>query len=156
MIKHAVFNAELGYALAQARHGDTVILCDGNMPLPNGCYVIDLSLVRGLSTLTQTLNAVRNDMAAERYQVFELMPQYNPQMYQSIRELLRRAADLTGRAAGLCQLHLWGGPWNGSTGEKPHAGVPMPVRTGHFVLVTAMEELGLRGSCWSMRPALQT
>lgn len=154
MIKHAVINAELGYA--QARHGDTVILCDGNMPLPNGCHVIDLSLVRGLPTLTQTLNAVRNDMAAERYQVFELMPQYNPQMYQSIRKLLRRAADLTGRAAGLCQLRLWGGPWNGSAGEKPYAGVPMPVRTGHFVLVTATEELGLRGSCWSMRPALQT
>ena len=96
----------MGYA--QARHGDTVILCDGNMPIPNGCHVIDLSLVRGLPTLTQTLNAVRNDMAAERYQVFELMPQYNPQMYQRIRELLRRAADLTGQAAGLCQLRLWG------------------------------------------------
>lgn len=86
MIKHAVFNAELGYALAQARHWDTVILCDGNMPIPNGCHVIDLSLVRGLPTLTQTLNAVRNDMAAERYQVFELMPQYNPSMLAAIQE----------------------------------------------------------------------
>lgn len=154
MIKHAVINAGLGYA--QARHGDTVILCDANMPIPNGCHVIDLSLVRGLPTLTQILNAVLNDMVAERHQVFELIPQYNPQMYQSIRELLRRAADLTGRAAGLCQLRLWGGPWNGSAGEKPYAGVPTPVRTGHFVLVTTMEELGLRGFCWSMRPALQT
>lgn len=96
MIKHAVINAGLGYA--QARHGDTVILCDANMPIPNGCHVIDLSLVRGLPTLTQILNAVLNDMVAERHQVFELIPQYNPQMYQRIRELLRRAADLTGRA----------------------------------------------------------
>lgn len=87
MIKHAVINAGLGYA--KAWHGDTVILCDANMPIPNGCHVIDLSLVRGLPTLTQILNAVLNDMVAERHQVFELIPQYNPQMYQRIRELLR-------------------------------------------------------------------
>ena len=39
-------------------------------------------------------------MAAERYQVFELMPQYNPQMYQRIRELLRPLLTLQdGRSA---------------------------------------------------------
>ena len=98
MIKSCVINGELSHALALARHKDAIVLCDANMPIPNGCHVIDLSLVRGLPTLTQILNAVLNDMVAERHQVFELIPQYNPQMYQSIRELLRRAADLTGRA----------------------------------------------------------
>ena len=108
MVKQTVINARLAQALALARHKDAIVLCDGNMPIPESCNVVDVSLVRGVPTLLQTLKAVLNDLVAERYQVFELMPQYNPQIYQRICELLRRAADLTGQAAGLCQLRLWG------------------------------------------------
>lgn len=46
MIKHTVINAELGYALATARHKDAIVICDANMPIPDGCNVIDVSLVR--------------------------------------------------------------------------------------------------------------
>ncbi|MGE4277828.1 MAG: RbsD/FucU domain-containing protein [Lawsonibacter sp.] len=88
MIKHSVINGALSHALAQARHKDLIVLCDANMPIPRGCEVIDLSLVRGVPTLLQTLKAVLNDLVAERYQVFELMPQYNPDMYEKIRHLL--------------------------------------------------------------------
>lgn len=88
MIKHSVINGALSYALVQARHKDPIVLCDANMPIPQGCQVIDLSLVRGVPTLLQTLKAVLNDLVAERYQVFELMPQYNPEMYQKIQDLL--------------------------------------------------------------------
>ena len=52
--------------------------------------MIDVSLVRGIPTLLQTLKAVLNDLVAERYQVFELMPQYNPEMYQTIRGMLEK------------------------------------------------------------------
>ena len=50
MIKHTVINAELGYALATARHKDAIVICDANMPIPDGCNVIDVSLVRGVPT----------------------------------------------------------------------------------------------------------
>lgn len=43
MIKHTVINAELGYALATARHKDAIVICDANMPIPDGCNVIDVS-----------------------------------------------------------------------------------------------------------------
>ena len=49
MIKHTVINAELGYALATARHKDAIVICDANMPIPDGCNVIDVSLVAGSS-----------------------------------------------------------------------------------------------------------
>lgn len=88
MIKHSIINADLGHFIAQARHGDAIIVCDANMPIPNGCNVIDLSLTKGIPTTLQVLKAILNDMVAERYQVFELMPQYNPQMYQVISETL--------------------------------------------------------------------
>ena len=86
MIKHTVINAELGYALATARHKDAIVICDANMPIPDGCNVIDVSLVRGVPTLVQTMCAILNDLVAERYEVFELMPQYNDAMYQKIHD----------------------------------------------------------------------
>ena len=82
MIKNTVINAELGYALATARHKDAIVICDANMPIPDGCNVIDVSLIRGVPTLEQTMCAIMNDLVAERYEVFELMPQYNDAMYQ--------------------------------------------------------------------------
>lgn len=88
MIKHSVINGALGHALALARHKDLIVLCDANMPIPRGCEVVDLSLVRGVPTLIQTLKAVLNDLVAEGYQVFELMPRYNPEMYERIQALL--------------------------------------------------------------------
>ena len=51
MIKNTVINAELGYALATARHKDAIVICDANMPIPDGCNVIDVSLIRGVPTL---------------------------------------------------------------------------------------------------------
>ena len=45
MIKNTVINAELGYALATARHKDAIVICDANMPIPDGCNVIDVSLM---------------------------------------------------------------------------------------------------------------
>ena len=95
MIKHTVINAELGYALAAARHGDAIVICDANMPIPDGCHVIDVSLARGIPSLLQTLRAVLNDLVAEKYEVFELMPQYNPQMYQTIQEMLPQLSGST-------------------------------------------------------------
>ena len=90
MVKHTIINAQLSYALSQARHGDAIVLCDANMPVPNGCPIIDLSLVRGVPSLVQTLKAMLNDMVVERYQVVELMPQYNPEMYVKLEGMLER------------------------------------------------------------------
>ena len=46
MVKQTVINARLAQALALARHKDAIVLCDGNMPIPEGCNVVDVSLVR--------------------------------------------------------------------------------------------------------------
>ena len=86
MIKQTVINAQLAQALALARHKDAIVICDANMPIPAGCNLVDVSLMRGVPTLLETLKAILNDFVAERYQVFELMPQYNPAMLAAIQE----------------------------------------------------------------------
>lgn len=88
MIKQTVINSQLAYALAQARHKDAIVICDANMPIPAGCNVVDVSLMRGVPTMLQTAKAILNDLVAERYQVFELMPQYNPAMLEDIEKAL--------------------------------------------------------------------
>ncbi len=90
MTKKGLLNVALSRALTSSRHKDAIVLCDANMPIPRECNVIDLSLVRGVPSLLQVLKAVLNDLVAERYEVFELMPQYNPEMHRTIRELLPR------------------------------------------------------------------
>ena len=88
MIKWTVINSRLAQALADARHGDAIVLCDANMPIPPQCSVIDLSLTRGTPTLLQTVKAILNDLVAERYELFSLMPQYNPEMSKELARLL--------------------------------------------------------------------
>lgn len=88
MVKSCIINAALSSTLAQARHKDAVVICDANMPVPRGCNIIDVSLVRGVPTMLQTLKGILNDFVAERYQVFDLMPQYNREMDQKIQSLL--------------------------------------------------------------------
>lgn len=88
MIKQTVINSQLAYALAQARHKDAIVICDANMPIPAGCNVVDVSLMRGVPTMLQTAKAIMNDLVAERYQVFELMPQYNPNMLADIEKAM--------------------------------------------------------------------
>lgn len=88
MVKTTVINAELCRAMVEARHGDAIVLCDGNMPIPPKCSIIDLSLTRGVPTMMQVMKAVLNDMVAERYDLFSLMPEYNPGMAKAIQSLL--------------------------------------------------------------------
>ena len=88
MVKTTVINAELCRAMVEARHGDAIVLCDGNMPIPPKCSIIDLSLTRGVPTMMQVMKAVLNDMVAERYDLFSLMPEYKPGMAKAIQSLL--------------------------------------------------------------------
>ena len=88
MKKHGLLHSELMKAITAARHHDTIIICDVGMPVPDGCNYIDLALVRGLPSLPQVLKAVLNEMVIERYEIFDLMPQYNPEMYARLQAMM--------------------------------------------------------------------
>ena len=88
MKKGGILNSELMKAITNARHHDVIVICDVGMPVPDGCNYIDLALVRGIPSLVQVLKAVLNEMVAERYEIFDLMPQYNPDMYQTLQDMM--------------------------------------------------------------------
>lgn len=58
------------------------------MLVPAGCNYIDLGLVQGIPPFLEVLRAVLHDLVAERYEVFDLMPRYNPEMYKTIQQML--------------------------------------------------------------------
>lgn len=117
MKKEGILNARLSEAISQARHKDTIIILDAGMAVPPNCNYIDLGLVRGIPSFLEVLRAVLNDLVAERYEVFDLMPQYNPSMYQTIQEMLPNIPEGTASEQEMKVLML---------------GAKAVVRTGEF------------------------
>ena len=60
-----ILNPQLLSALSSAGHTQLVVIADPGLPLPPGAAVIDLSLVRGVPSLAQTLRAVLDALAVE-------------------------------------------------------------------------------------------
>ena len=60
-----ILNPQLLAALAGAAHTQLVVLADPGLPLPPGVPVVDLSLVPGIPTLAQALQAVAGALVVE-------------------------------------------------------------------------------------------
>lgn len=88
MKKQGILHAKLMEALTSARHKDTIIILDAGMPVPPGCNYIDLGLVRGIPSFLEVLRALLREMVVEEYAIFDLMPQYNPVMYETIQGIM--------------------------------------------------------------------
>jgi D-ribose pyranase len=61
----AILNPRLLALLAGAGHTDLVVIADAGLPIPSGLEVIDLSLVSGVPSFLQVLDAVRQVLAIE-------------------------------------------------------------------------------------------
>ena len=63
--KVAILNPRLLALLAGAGHMDLIVIADAGLPIPSGLEVIDLSLVSGVPSFLQVLDAVRQVLAVE-------------------------------------------------------------------------------------------
>ena len=88
MKKSGILHAELAEAIARARHGDMLMVLDAGMPVPRGCRLIDLGLVRGMPSFLTVVKAILGDLIVERYETFDLMAEYNPDMQSTLRSLM--------------------------------------------------------------------
>ncbi|MDQ1608978.1 MAG: D-ribose pyranase [Microbacteriaceae bacterium] len=62
MKRSGILNASLNAAVSRLGHGDTVVVADCGLPIPDGVPVIDLALVHGVPRLEQTLDALLGDL----------------------------------------------------------------------------------------------
>jgi D-ribose pyranase len=61
----AILNPRLLALLAGAGHTDLIVIADAGLPIPPGLDVIDLSLVSGVPSFLQVVDAVRQVLAVE-------------------------------------------------------------------------------------------
>jgi D-ribose pyranase len=61
----AILNPRLLALLAGAGHTDLIVIADAGLPIPSGLEVIDLSLVSGVPSFIQVLDAIRKVLAVE-------------------------------------------------------------------------------------------
>ncbi len=65
MKKSGIINAPLNGALASLGHGHLVVIADCGLPVPGSAAVVDLSLVRGIPSFTEVLDAVLGEIVVE-------------------------------------------------------------------------------------------
>lgn len=88
MKKSGILHAELMRVIASLGHTDLLVIADSGLPIPQEVVRIDLALVAGVPSFTQTLQAILNEVKVESAIVAEEMRQRSPSLYQTTRSLL--------------------------------------------------------------------
>ncbi|WP_104167082.1 D-ribose pyranase [Arthrobacter sp. SX1312] len=65
MKKAGIINGPLSGALATLGHGHLVVIADCGLPVPVAATVVDLSLVRGIPSFRDVLDAVLDEIVVE-------------------------------------------------------------------------------------------
>lgn len=93
MKKRGVLNARLMGELAALGHTDSIVIADAGFPIPKGCNTIDLALVKGIPSFLDVLKAVLNEIIVERYILFAPIVEANPDMYATVKDMLKNQKD---------------------------------------------------------------
>ena len=92
MLKSGILNPALLHLLARIRHTNTLVIADQGFPFWPQIETVDLSLVSGLPTVLQVLDAVRaNFTIGQAWAAQEFLAHNDPS----------RQSDLRGRFAGI-------------------------------------------------------
>lgn len=78
MIKTGILNPQLNSLLARVRHTNTLVIADRGFPFWPGIETIDLSLVDGVPTVLQVLEAVRANFVVGEVRMAEEFLAHNP------------------------------------------------------------------------------
>lgn len=99
MKKTGLLNPDLSFAIARLGHTDTWAVADCGLPIPDHVVIIDLSLVFGVPTFAQTLQAILKETVVEGAVIATRTPQevrdLIPGAFEEVdhEELKRQIAD---------------------------------------------------------------
>ncbi|MCW3481270.1 D-ribose pyranase [Neisseriaceae bacterium JH1-16] len=80
MKKHGTLNAQLSRVLAELGHGDSIVIADCGLPIPEGVERIDLALAPGIPSFAETLRVVLEDMQVESAVLADEIHTHNPML----------------------------------------------------------------------------
>lgn len=87
----AILNDELSCAISSMGHTDLFMITDAGYPIPPEAWRIDLALTRGVPSVYDVLEAVHDELIAEKVFYAEDVAEMNPDFDQRLRELYRES-----------------------------------------------------------------
>ncbi len=93
-----LIHPELVALLAEAGHGDTIVLADAGLKIPSSARRIDLGLTCGVPSMIQVLEAVLPELVVESAVVAAEFAAWNPQVYAKIADALPVTAQTSPHA----------------------------------------------------------
>lgn len=88
MRKEGILNPALERAIAAVGHTEYLVIGDCGLPMPSEANILDLSLVRGVPTFMQVLEAVKDEMVIESFIYAEEADATNPNIVKQICQAL--------------------------------------------------------------------
>lgn len=89
MKKTGILNPALMRALTALGHTDRFIICDAGFPIPKGVECIDLTLIAGVPSFMDCLNAVLAEVVVEEIALAKEMIEINPESHDRLRALFK-------------------------------------------------------------------
>lgn len=84
MKKGVLLNSEISYTISKLGHGDSIVIGDSGLPIPDSCKRIDLAVSRGIPSFLDVLDAVLAEYRVEEIVLAEETKEINPVIYQGI------------------------------------------------------------------------
>ncbi|WIF95450.1 D-ribose pyranase [Caminicella sporogenes] len=91
MKKGTLLNSEIITEISKMGHTDKLVIADAGLPIPKDVKRIDISLIKGIPSFIETLDAVLKELKVESVIVAEEIKEKNPDIHN---ELLKKFSNI--------------------------------------------------------------
>jgi len=104
MKKGVLLNSEISYVISRLGHGDSIVIGDSGLPIPDGCKRIDLAVSRGIPGFFEVLDAVLAEQRVEEVVLAKETKEVSPGIFQGIVSRIRQLENNEGYKVKLTEV----------------------------------------------------
>jgi len=91
MKKGVLLNSEITYVISMLGHGDSLVICDSGLPIPESVKRIDLAVKKGIPSFLEVLDALLSELRVEAFVLAEETRLTSPEIFN---EIVARCNDM--------------------------------------------------------------
>jgi D-ribose pyranase len=84
MKKTSLINSEISYIISKLGHGDSIVIADSGLPIPDHVRRVDLAIKKGIPSFIDVLDAVLMEQRVEEIIIARETEEISPMLYQEI------------------------------------------------------------------------
>lgn len=96
MKKTTLINSEISYLISKLGHGDSIVIADSGLPIPDHVRRIDLAIKKGIPAFMDVLDAVLTEQRVEEIIIARETEVISPFLYKKILEKLVEVEGVEG------------------------------------------------------------